>query len=58
MTTSATVPLLLAEEDVENGGKEDYSVGPEGGIQNDFAYNNNVNNASIKIRMGQLILSR
>lgn len=45
-----TTPLMLAEEDVENGGKED-SID---GIQNDFAYNNNVHNADINIRMGFL----
>ncbi|XP_011307519.1 protein lifeguard 4 [Fopius arisanus] len=46
----ATVPLLLAEEDVENGGKSDDSSN----IQNDFAYRNNVHNAHIKIRMAFL----
>ncbi|XP_015592113.1 protein lifeguard 4 [Cephus cinctus] len=46
----ATVPLMFAEEDVEGGGKEEHA----GGIQNDFAYNNNVHNANIKIRMAFL----
>lgn len=44
----AAVPLILAEEDIERGGKEQ----PEHDIQNDFAYNNSVHNASINIRMG------
>ncbi|XP_043276193.1 protein lifeguard 4-like [Venturia canescens] len=48
----AGTQLLLADEDVEIGGKEEH-IG-EGGIQNDFAYNNNVNNAHIKIRMAFL----
>lgn len=46
----AATQLLLPDEDVEIGGKEERSG--EGGIQNDFAYNNNVNNAHIRIRMG------
>lgn len=46
----ATVPLMFAEEDIEGGGKEEHS----NGIQNDFAYNNNVQNANIKIRMAFL----
>ncbi|XP_014205210.1 protein lifeguard 4 isoform X2 [Copidosoma floridanum] len=42
-----TEPLLiLSESDIEGGGKESRSS-----IQNDFAYHNNVHNASIKIRM-------
>lgn len=44
----ATVPLMLIEEDVERGGKEQSE--PE--IQSDFAYRNNVHNADINIRMG------
>lgn len=44
----AAVPLILAEEDVEQGGKEQ----AEHSIQNDFAYNNSVHNANINIRMG------
>ncbi|EFN77089.1 protein lifeguard 4 isoform X2 [Harpegnathos saltator] len=47
---TATVPLILAEEDIERGGKEQ----SEHDIQNDFAYNNNVHNATITIRMGFL----
>ncbi|EFN69611.1 Transmembrane BAX inhibitor motif-containing protein 4 [Camponotus floridanus] len=46
----ATVPLMLIEEDVERGGKEQSE--PE--IQSDFAYRNNVHNADINIRMGFL----
>ncbi|XP_046612169.1 protein lifeguard 4-like isoform X1 [Neodiprion virginianus] len=46
----ATVPLMFAEEDIEGGGKEETS----NGIENDFAYNNNVQNANIKIRMAFL----
>ncbi|KYN13684.1 PREDICTED: protein lifeguard 4-like [Trachymyrmex cornetzi] len=46
----ATVPLMLVEEDVERGGKEQ----SEHDIQDDFAYRNNVHNADIKIRMGFL----
>ena len=46
--SAMTDPLIFSEDDVENGGKE-------AGIQNDFAFNNNVLNASIKIRMGILI---
>ncbi|GLG94160.1 hypothetical protein R5R35_006746 [Gryllus longicercus] len=42
----ATIPLMFVEEDIEGGGKES--------ITNDFAYNNNVSNASLKIRMGFL----
>ncbi|RZB41020.1 lifeguard 4 [Asbolus verrucosus] len=44
---SLTVPLIL-EEDCERGGK-DYD---EDGIENDFAYRNNVLQASKGIRMG------
>lgn len=44
----ATVPLMLIEEDVERGGKE-HDIHD---IQNDFLYNNNVQNANINIRMG------
>ena len=46
----ATVPLMLVEEDVERGGKEQ----SEQTIQTDFAYRNNVHNADINIRMGFL----
>ncbi|XP_011882383.1 PREDICTED: protein lifeguard 4-like [Vollenhovia emeryi] len=46
----ATAPLILVEEDVERGGKEQ----SEHEIQDDFAYRNNVHNADIKIRMGFL----
>ncbi|XP_069674339.1 protein lifeguard 4-like [Periplaneta americana] len=41
-----TVPLMFAQEDVEFGGKP--------GIADDFAYNNNVMQASVNIRMGFL----
>lgn len=44
---SATVPLIL-EEDCERGGK-DYD---EDGIENDFAYRNNVLGAPQAIRLG------
>lgn len=47
----ATSPLLLVEEDVERGGKEQV----EHEIQSDFAYRNNVHNADINIRMGNYI---
>lgn len=47
----AAVPLMLLEEDVERGGKEQ----SEHEIQDDFAYRNNVHNADIKIRMGNCI---
>jgi hypothetical protein len=43
---SSTVPLIL-EEDCERGGK-DYD---EDGIENDFAYRNNVMQASKAIRL-------
>ena len=43
---SSTVPLIL-EEDCERGGK-DYD---EDGIENDFAYRNNVMQATKGIRM-------
>lgn len=46
----ATIPLMFAEEDVENGGKEDNTSG----MQNDFSCANNVYNAEISIRMGFL----
>ncbi|KYM96099.1 PREDICTED: protein lifeguard 4-like [Cyphomyrmex costatus] len=46
----ATVPLMLVEEDVECGGKEQ----SEHDIQDDFVYRNNVQNADIKIRMSFL----
>nr|CAD7410224.1 unnamed protein product [Timema cristinae] len=42
----ATIPLMFAEEDVEFGGKP--------GITEDFAYRNNVQQASLNIRMGFL----
>nr|CAD7406206.1 unnamed protein product [Timema cristinae] len=45
-TTMATIPLIFAQEDVEFGGKP--------GITEDFAYNNNVQQASLNIRMGFL----
>lgn len=42
---SANVPLLMfAEEDVEGGGKS---------IEDDFAYRNNVHQASLNIRLGK-----
>lgn len=44
---SASIPLLLAEVDVESGGKEE-------GIENDFAYRNNVHQAATNIRLGFL----
>lgn len=44
---SSTVPLIL-EEDCERGGKS-YD---EEGIENDFAYRNNVSQAPKAIRMG------
>jgi len=43
----ATVPLMFAQEDVEFGGKS--------GIINDFAYNNNVMQASTNVRLGRCI---
>jgi len=46
----ATVPLVLVEEDIERGGKEQ----SDHEIQDDFAYRNNVHNADIKIRMGNV----
>lgn len=46
----ATVPLVLVEEDIERGGKEQ----SEHEIQDDFAYRNNVHNADIRIRMGNV----
>lgn len=49
-TKMAAVPLMLVEEDVERGGKEQ----SEHDIQDDFAYRNNVHNADIKIRMGNV----
>lgn len=39
-------PLLINEDDMEMGGKET--------IENDFAYRNNVANASVQIRMAFL----
>lgn len=48
----AAIPLMLLEEDVERGGKEQ----SEHEIQDDFAYRNNVHNADIKIRMGNCIV--
>jgi len=53
MATSLSVPLMLMEEDVERGGKEQF----EHEIQDDFAYRNNVHNADIKIRMGNCTIS-
>nr|CAD7434447.1 unnamed protein product [Timema monikensis] len=41
----ATIPLIFAQEDVEFGGKP--------GITEDFAYNNNVQQASLNIRMAK-----
>lgn len=41
----------LIEEDVETGGKEETDTDE---IKNDFAYNNNVQNASLNIRLGFL----
>jgi hypothetical protein len=41
----ATVPLMFAQEDVEFGGKAS--------IINDFAYNNNVMQATTYVRMGR-----
>lgn len=43
---SSTVPLIL-EEDCERGGKE-----YEDGIENDFAYRNNVAQAAKHVRLG------
>jgi type III secretory pathway component EscT len=43
----ATVPLMFAQEDVEFGGKP--------GIINDFAYNNNVMQATMNVRLGRCI---
>lgn len=45
MAALDTMPMLYAFEDPESGGKES--------IENDFAYRNNVANASQKIRMGK-----
>lgn len=42
----ASIPLIM-EEDVERGGKD-----CEGGIEDDFAYRNNVLNATQAVRMG------
>lgn len=41
------ISLLLAEKDVESGGKS---------IENDFAYRNNVAQASVQIRLGKLYI--
>lgn len=49
MNHSLTEPLIFSEDDLEGGGKDVHSGN---GLQNDFAYHNNVHNASIKIRMG------
>ena len=43
-TEMSSISLLLAEKDVESGGKS---------IENDFAYRNNVAQASIQIRLGK-----
>lgn len=43
----ATDPLILAQENVEFGGKP--------GIMDDFSYNNNVMQATANIRMGRYI---
>lgn len=48
MASLDTMPMLYAFEDMESGGKES-------GIENDFAYRNNVANASQKIRMGKSV---
>lgn len=45
MAALDTMPMLYAFEDMESGGKEN-------SIENDFAYRNNVVNASQKIRLG------
>ncbi|XP_034254206.1 protein lifeguard 4-like [Thrips palmi] len=45
MAALDTMPMLYAFDDMESGGKES-------SIENDFAYRNNVVNASQKIRMG------
>lgn len=49
MNYSLTEPLIFSEDDLEGGGKDVHS---SSGLENDFAYHNNVQNASIKIRMG------
>lgn len=46
MAALDTMPMLYACEDMESGGKES-------SIENDFAYRNNVVNASQRIRMGE-----
>jgi hypothetical protein len=43
----ATDPLILAQDNVEFGGKS--------GIMNDFSYNNNVMQAAANIRMGKYV---
>lgn len=43
----SAISLLLAEKDVESGGKS---------IENDFAYRNNVAQASVQIRLGMLFI--
>ena len=53
MNQAMTDPLILSEEDIESGGKEQRTSG----IQNEFQYHNNVHNAAIKIRMGILFIS-
>lgn len=45
---SAGIPLIL-QEDCERGGKE---YDEEGGLENDFAYRNNVAQASKNVRLG------
>lgn len=47
MNTSATAPLIINQEDVEQGGKE-----YEDGIEDDFAYRNNVLQATKAVRLG------
>lgn len=49
MAALDTMPMLYAFEDMESGGKEN-------NIENDFAYRNNVANASQRIRMGKFNL--
>lgn len=49
MDHSLTDPLIFSDDDLESGGKD---MRNSSGLQNDFAYHNNVHNASIKIRMG------
>ena len=55
MMETSSVPLMADIEGEPDEGMTNKSRGLEAGLENDFAYNNNVAGASKHVRLGEFI---